>query len=183
LKRTHDDKKKKTAPTSARRRPTLKAAGAIAPRSASTLPESVPGTLPAPVRAGGKKRSARKAGPSKDDPARKVAVAIAEAGLEKKALHVEVIDVRGKVDYADYVVVMSGRSDRQVAALARNIEEEIERKEKVRCLGIEGLPQGSWVLMDFGDVVVHVFHEDTRGYYDLEALWVDAARVPVDDKN
>jgi len=182
-----DDGKKKTkkegAPTSARRRPTLKAAGAIAPRKVAHDTESVPGTLPAPTRA--KKRPAKKptSTAAKDDPSRKVALAIAAAGLDKKALNVEIIDVRGKVDYADFVVVMSGRSDRQVAALARHVEEEVERKEKVRCLGVEGLPQGSWVLMDFGDVVVHVFHEDTRGYYDLEALWVDAARVPAGDSN
>ena len=114
------------------------------------------------------------------DRALAVALAIAEAGFDKKALEVEIIDVRGKVDYADYVVVMSGRSDRQVSALARNIEEEVTRKEKVACLSVEGLPQGSWVLMDFGDVVVHIFHEDTRGYYDLESLWIDAARVNID---
>jgi len=122
-------------------------------------------------------RSPKKKSEDGADRARHVALAIAEAGLDKKALEVEIIDVRGKVDYADYVVVMSGRSDRQVSALARNIEEELKAKGKLPCLSIEGLPQGSWVLMDFGDVVVHIFHEDTRGYYDLESLWIDAARV------
>lgn len=112
--------------------------------------------------------------------ARKTALAIAEAGLDKKALNVEIIDVRGKVDYADFVVVMSGRSDRQVNALARNIQEHVKKKLRIDCIGVEGLPQGHWVLMDFGDVIVHVFHEDTRGYYDLESLWIDAARVHVD---
>ena len=180
MKRTHDDKKKKkAAPTSARRRPTLKAAGAIAPRAASTPPESVPGTLPAPVRAGGKKRPAKRSAASKDDPARKVAVAIAEAGLDRKALHVEIIDVRGKVDYADYVVIMSGRSDRHVASLARHIEEALHAVGQ-RCLGVEGMPKASWLLLDFGDVIVHVFHQDMRGYYDLERLWIDAARVAVE---
>lgn len=124
------------------------------------------------------RKGTRKA-PLADDSGRRRALAIAEAALEKKALHVEVIDVRGKVDYADYVVVMSGRSDRQVTALARSIEEELLRKERVRCSGVEGLGQGAWVLMDFGDVIVHIFHEDMRGYYDLESLWSDAARVDV----
>lgn len=113
--------------------------------------------------------------------ARKVALACAAAGLEKKALHVEIIDVRGRVDYADFVVVMSGKSDRQVGALAKFIEIDVQGKEKVRCLGVEGMPQGSWVLMDFGDVIVHIFHEDVRGYYDLETLWLDASRLPVED--
>jgi len=112
------------------------------------------------------------------DQARKLALGVASVGLEHSALNVEIIDVRGKVDYADYVVVMSGRSDRQVSALARHIEAELEKKLGERCLGVEGLPTASWLLMDFGDVVVHIFHEDTRGYYDLETLWLDAARVP-----
>jgi ribosome-associated protein len=112
-----------------------------------------------------------------EDRARVVALAIAEVGLENKALNVEIIDVRGKVDYSDYVVVMSGRSDRQVNALGRHIEEELQQKHKARCLGVEGMPSGTWLLMDYGDVVVHIFHEDTRGYYDLETLWIDAARV------
>jgi ribosome-associated protein len=112
-----------------------------------------------------------------DDRGRALALAIAEVGLEYKALNVEIIDVRGKVDYSDYVVVMSGRSDRQVNALGRHIEEDLQSKHKARCLGMEGMPSGTWLLMDYGDVVVHIFHEDTRGYYDLETLWIDAARV------
>jgi ribosome-associated protein len=104
-------------------------------------------------------------------------MAIAEIGLENKALNVEIIDVRGKVDYSDYVVVMSGRNDRQVNALGKYIEEGVKKLLAARCLGVEGMPSGTWLLMDFGDVIVHIFHEDTRGYYDLETLWLDAARV------
>ena len=113
------------------------------------------------------------------DVARKTALAVASAALDNKAANVEIIDVRGKVDYADYVVIMSGRSDRHVSALARNIEEALHAKGQ-RCLGIEGLPKASWLLLDFGDVIVHVFHHDMRGYYDLERLWIDAARVAVE---
>lgn len=109
--------------------------------------------------------------------AKRVAMAIAEAGLDKKALEVVVIDVEGKVDYADYVVVMSGRSDRQVSAICKGVEQDLREKHKVKCLAVEGLPQAQWALMDFGDVIVHVFHEDVRGYYDLETLWIDAARM------
>jgi ribosome-associated protein len=113
--------------------------------------------------------------------ARKLALTIAEAALDRKALNVEIIDVAGKVDYADFVVVMSGRSDRQVSALAKNVAGDVESKTSSRCLSIEGLPQASWVLMDFGDVIVHIFHEDARGYYDLESLWMDAPRVAVEE--
>lgn len=129
----------------------------------------------------GKKSADKKgaAGEREDrDKARLLALGVAGVGLEHSALNVEIIDVRGKVDYADYVVVMSGRSDRQVSALARHIETDLEKKHGERCIGVEGLPTASWLLMDYGDVVVHIFHEDTRGYYDLETLWLDAARVP-----
>ena len=104
---------------------------------------------------------------------------MASAALEHKALNVQIIDVRGKVDYSDYVVIMSGRSDRQVSALARNIQQTLDGQGE-RCLGVEGLPHASWLLMDYADVIVHIFHEDTRGYYDLENLWIDAARVPTE---
>jgi ribosome-associated protein len=112
--------------------------------------------------------------------ARELALAIAEMGLEMKALNVEIIDVQGKVDYSDYVVVMSGKSDRQVSAVADRVQHHLLKSHGVRCIGVEGLPHSSWVLMDYGDVIVHIFHEDTRGYYDLESLWMDAARVSID---
>ena len=108
---------------------------------------------------------------------RELALKIAEAALDKKATRIEIIDVRDKVDYTDFVVVMSGRSDRQVAAIAGGIEEDLKLKHGTRCSGVEGLPQGNWVLLDFSDVVVHIFHQEMRGYYDLEALWLDADRV------
>jgi ribosome-associated protein len=112
------------------------------------------------------------------DAARGLAITIAVAALEKKAVGLEILDVSGKVDYADFVVIMTGRSDRQVSALALGIEETL-RKKGVRALAVEGLPHASWVLMDFGDVVVHVFQDDARNLYDIEGLWLDARRIPV----
>lgn len=114
------------------------------------------------------------------DEARALALAIARVGVDHGAVNVEIIDVRGKVDYSDYVIVMAGRSDRQVAALVRHVSETLERERGARCAAVEGLPHATWVLMDYGDVIVHIFHQDTRGYYDLESLWIDAARVSVD---
>lgn len=123
-----------------------------------------------------RKAAARK---KREEEARTLALAIAEGGLDKKALNVEIIDVRGKVDYTDFVVVMSGSSDRQVAAIAKGIEKKVHEAGLGHCYGAEGLPQGQWVLMDFGDAIAHIFHKDMRGYYDLESLWIDAARVNV----
>lgn len=112
------------------------------------------------------------------DDSREVAILIAVAGMEKKASGLEVIDVAGRVDYADFLVLMSGRSDRHVTALASAIEDALRKRNK-RALAVEGLPHANWVLMDFGDVVVHVFQDDARSAYDIDALWMDARRVPV----
>lgn len=112
------------------------------------------------------------------DEARELATAVAIAALDKKASGLEVIDVAGRVDYADFLVLMSGRSDRHVAALSQSIEEALRKKGR-RALSVEGLPHANWVLMDFGDVVVHVFQDDARSTYDLDGLWMDARRIPV----
>lgn len=112
------------------------------------------------------------------DSARSTATAIAVAALDKKAVGLEILDVAGKVDYADFLVIMTGRSDRHAVALAQGIEEAL-RKQGVRPVAVEGMPHGSWVLMDFGDVVVHVFQDDSRRIYDIEGLWLDARRLPV----
>jgi ribosome-associated protein len=109
---------------------------------------------------------------------RRVALLAAAAGLVKKAEDVQIIDVTGKVDYADYLVLMSGQSDRNVAAIARGVEEDLHARG-VRALALEGLPLARWVLIDFVDVVVHVFQTEWRSVYDLDSLWMDAARVPV----
>ena len=112
------------------------------------------------------------------DESREIAILIAVAGIEKKASGLEVIDVAGRVDYADFLVLMSGRSDRHVTALASAIEDTLRKRNK-RALAVEGLPHANWVLMDFGDVVVHVFQDDARSAYDIDALWMDARRIPV----
>jgi len=112
------------------------------------------------------------------DEARETAMLIAIAAIDKKALGIEILDVAGKVDYADFLVLMTGRSDRQVGALADGIEEALRKKNR-RAVSIEGRQASSWILMDFGDVVVHVFQDDARSLYDIEGLWLDARRLPV----
>ncbi len=84
----------------------------------------------------------------------------------------------GKVDYADFLVLMTGQSDRHVAAIADAVDEALG-KAGVNAISVEGLPAAHWVLIDFVDVVVHVFQEESRGLYDLDGLWMDARRVPV----
>ncbi|HEY3498653.1 MAG TPA: ribosome silencing factor [Polyangiaceae bacterium] len=120
----------------------------------------------------------RSAAPSED--AKRIALAAAQAALDKKANGVEILDVTGKVDYADYLVLMTGQSDRHVAAIADAVE-DVVGKQGWRAISVEGLPRGQWVLIDFVDVVVHVFQEDTRALYDLDGLWMDARRIRVSD--
>lgn len=111
--------------------------------------------------------------------AREMALTIAGAGLDKKAIGIEVINVAGRVDYADYLVIMTGTSDRHVHAIAMGIEEALKKK-RIAPLSVEGLANAVWVLMDFDDIVVHVFQEETRRVYDIEGLWMDASRLPVE---
>jgi len=113
---------------------------------------------------------------------RELALEIAAAGIDKKAVGIEILDVCGKVDYADFLVIMTGRSDRHVHAIATGLEEALRVNKKVAPLSMEGLTAASWVLIDFGDVVVHVFQEEARRLYDIEGLWIDANRVPVPDE-
>ncbi len=112
------------------------------------------------------------------DSARATAAAVAVAAIDKKAVGLEILDVAGKVDYADFLVIMTGRSDRHAQALAQGIEEAL-KKRGMRPVAIEGLPHANWVLMDFGDVVVHIFQDDSRQLYDIEGLWLDAHRLPL----
>ena len=109
---------------------------------------------------------------------RQIALLAAQAGLDKKASGVEIVDVSGKIDYADYLVLMTGQSDRHVAAIAQSVD-DLLTKNGHDAISVEGLPKASWVLIDFVDVVVHVFLEEARSLYDLDGLWMDARRVPV----
>jgi ribosome-associated protein len=107
---------------------------------------------------------------------KRIALLAAEAALDKKASAVDIIDVSGKVDYADYLVLMTGLNERHVAAVARSVDEHLS-KNGVRAVAIEGLPSARWVLIDFVDVVVHVFLKEARSLYDLDGLWLDAKRI------
>lgn len=118
------------------------------------------------------------AAPSKPDEARPVAMAIAQAGLDKKAEDVTVLDVRGLTSYADYFVVMTTDSERQASAVADAVEQTM-KAQGVTKVGVEGYEGGRWILVDYGDVVAHVMNRESRGFYDLEGLWADAPRFTV----
>lgn len=105
-----------------------------------------------------------------------IAQACARVALDTKADDVVILDVRGMSSFTDYFVVMSGHSTRHVQGLAETIESEL-RSKRVRTSKAEGLQEAMWVLLDFDDVVVHIFYQDQREFYDLEGLWHDAPRI------
>jgi ribosome-associated protein len=110
---------------------------------------------------------------------RALALAAIDAALEKKALAPILIDVSGMASYTDFIGIVSGRSDRQVDAIADSIRQVMKAQGRMT-LGHEGRGNGRWTLLDFGSVVIHVFHHPVREFYDLESLWIEAPRVPID---
>jgi ribosome-associated protein len=98
------------------------------------------------------------------------------AVLGKKARQVVMLDVKALTTVADTFIICSARSNRQVAAIAEFISRYLKKKGK-KALNIEGRQEGHWVLMDYGDVIIHIFLEPLRSFYDLEGLWVDARRI------
>jgi ribosome-associated protein len=98
------------------------------------------------------------------------------AATEKKAADVVVLDMREASAIADYFLICTGGSERQVQAIADAIDEQMSRHGVVS-LGVEGYREARWILMDYGDVVVHVFSPETRDFYDLERLWSSAPKV------
>jgi ribosome-associated protein len=101
---------------------------------------------------------------------------LTRAALEKKACDLVALKVRELTSIADYFIICSGRSDRQVQSIAQGIEES-SGQAGISSLSIEGAGRGHWVLMDFADVIVHIFYEPVRQFYDLDGLWSEAPRV------
>ncbi|MBW2367340.1 MAG: ribosome silencing factor [Deltaproteobacteria bacterium] len=99
-----------------------------------------------------------------------------EVVLGRKAYDLVVLDVRKLTTIADVFVLCSGRSNRQVKAIADHVQEKM-KAQGIYSLGVEGKSEGHWVLLDFGHVIIHIFYEPIREFYDLEGLWRDAGRM------
>jgi len=106
-------------------------------------------------------------------------VAIRSAA-EKKAEDIVALDLQGVATFADYFLICSGKSTRQVQAIADEIVERL-KEQGTRPLHIEGYTVAQWVLIDYGDLLVHVFEQNAREFYDLERLWRDAKRIEIED--
>lgn len=100
----------------------------------------------------------------------------AASALDTKAEDLIILDVRGLASFTEYFVIMNGKSTRHVQALAEAVERSL-RSKRVKASTAEGIAEGLWVLLDFDDVVVHIFYYEQRKFYDLEGLWSQAKRI------
>lgn len=108
------------------------------------------------------------------------ALKCAELALDKKAYNVRILEIARLSSIADYLVIATGTSDKQVQAIAESVRSGL--KKFGRPLDIEGMAEGKWVVIDYGDVLFHVFIEELRGYYDLDGLWAAAPLVDVPEQ-
>ncbi|HEY2847661.1 MAG TPA: ribosome silencing factor [Pyrinomonadaceae bacterium] len=110
------------------------------------------------------------------DPEVKLAI---ECAAEKKALDMRVLDLRDIASFTEFFIICSGTNQRQVQAIADEIEERLKKELQTRPVRIEGYNSAEWLLMDYGDFIVHIFNKEAREFYDLERLWRDARKVEV----
>jgi ribosome-associated protein len=115
------------------------------------------------------------------DASRELAELAGHEALNHKGRDVVLLDLRALTPATDWFVLASGESDVQVRAIAERIEERLRRDRAVKPWHIEGLQHARWVLLDYVDFVVHVFHREARGYYQLERLWADAPSASLDE--
>ncbi|MEA3544231.1 MAG: ribosome silencing factor [Thermodesulfobacteriota bacterium] len=108
---------------------------------------------------------------------KEIALLAVDYALDKKGMDLKLLDVRELSSLTDYLLLVSGRSDRQVQAIAENIRTEFKHQHEIFPLAIEGMNQGRWVLIDYGEIMVHVFQQSVREFYDLEGLWSEAPEV------
>ncbi len=105
----------------------------------------------------------------------------AEAAADKLAHDIVVLDVGEIISIIDCFVIASAANVRQARTIVEQVEAALSEHDGSKPLGVEGVEDASWILLDYGDVVVHVFIDETRAYYDLDRLWADARRVPFDE--
>ncbi len=103
----------------------------------------------------------------------------ADFALDKKAFNLRILEVKELSSLTDYLLLASGRSDRQVQAIAEGVRLGLKNGHATAPLAVEGMNEGRWVLLDYGDIMVHIFQEPVREFYDLDGLWSEAPTVPV----
>ncbi len=112
---------------------------------------------------------------------RKLAAAAARVALDNNGTNVIVLDVSGQSAEFDFFVLATGTSRRQLHAISEQIDDRLEKELGDHRMGIEGYEESRWIVLDYGSVVIHLFDEETREFYDLESLWADGTRVPLSE--
>lgn len=115
------------------------------------------------------------------DLAKKLAAAAARVAIDNKGSNVLVIDVSGQSAEFDVFVLATGQSRRQLHAISEQIDDELEKVLGERRMGIEGYAESRWIVLDYGNLMIHLFDEETRDYYDLESLWADGKSIPLEE--
>jgi ribosome-associated protein len=113
--------------------------------------------------------------------AKERAIMCATLALDKKAFDVKILEISRLSSIADYLVIATGKSDKQDQAIADSIKQGLKKFGKA--LDVEGVKEGNWIVIDYGDVIVHVFHEELRRYYDLDGLWHNAPSLDIPDES
>ena len=108
---------------------------------------------------------------------KEIAMIAARAADERKATDIIIQEVKGTLQICDYFVIVTGANNRQVDAIVETVEEQLRLQAGVKAVGREGLDDLAWVLLDFGEVVVHVFQPELRDFYRLETLWSDSPLI------
>ena len=129
-----------------------------------------------PAEATPKRRTRRASAKTESEDARKFSVEAARLMKDLHCENIDVFDVRGKSDVMDYLLIASGTSDRQMRSVGDDLE-ELGKKYKLQAFGKDVDGPTTWIVLDFVDVVIHLFEPQTRAFYDLEMLWVDAPQV------
>lgn len=119
--------------------------------------------------------------PHGTEESRKIAATAARVALENNGRDVTVIDVCGQSAEFDLFVIATGQSRRQLHAISEQIDDALEKGMGERRFGIEGYDESRWIVLDYGNVIIHLFDDETREYYDLESLWADGTPIPLSD--
>ena len=119
--------------------------------------------------------------PNGTELSKKLAAAAAEVALDNNGQDVVVLDVCAQSAEFDYFVLATGSSRRQLHAISEQIDDRLEKDLGDRRMGIEGYDESRWIVLDYGSVIVHLFDDETREYYDLESLWADGTEVPLSE--
>ena len=100
--------------------------------------------------------------------------------FERKAKSITAVNVEQFTSYTDALIIIEGSSQRQVSSIAQHLIKSL-KEQKIKAIGVEGVKEGEWALLDYGEVIIHVFDSETKSFYDLEGLWADAPRIDLSE--